>query len=161
MYTPNLVSILFYDQPLSIFKFDDVMPTSRIDKADQNMKNGLVLMSRQENLPIYSWYSLYLLPYFKHDQSVSPLGTFSSILLNCYHGNDDWYKNFDFSFCYVFPRCMPVQSFITIKWQGKKLSVIKSFIFLVSDHLKGSHPYPLTVCLASNECKGGCQRHGS
>ena len=30
MYTPNLVSILFYDQPLSIFKFDDVMPTSRI-----------------------------------------------------------------------------------------------------------------------------------
>ena len=30
MYTSNLVSILFYDQPLSIFKFDDVMPTSRI-----------------------------------------------------------------------------------------------------------------------------------
>ena len=30
MYIPNLVSILFYDQPLSIFKFDDVMPTSRI-----------------------------------------------------------------------------------------------------------------------------------
>ena len=30
MYTPNLVSILFCDQPLSIFKFDDVMPTSRI-----------------------------------------------------------------------------------------------------------------------------------
>ena len=30
MYTPNLVSILFYDRPLSIFKFDDVMPTSRI-----------------------------------------------------------------------------------------------------------------------------------
>ena len=29
MYTPSLVSILFYDQPLSIFKFDDVMPTSR------------------------------------------------------------------------------------------------------------------------------------
>ena len=30
MYTPNLVSILFDDQPLSIFKFDDVMPTLRI-----------------------------------------------------------------------------------------------------------------------------------
>ena len=30
MYTPNLVSILFYDQPLRIFKFDDIMPTSRI-----------------------------------------------------------------------------------------------------------------------------------
>ena len=30
MYTSNLVSILFYDQPLSIFKFDDIMPTSRI-----------------------------------------------------------------------------------------------------------------------------------
>ena len=31
MYTPNLVSILLYHQPLSIFKFDDVMPTSRIE----------------------------------------------------------------------------------------------------------------------------------
>ena len=30
MYTPNLVSILFCGQPLSIFKFDDVMPTSRM-----------------------------------------------------------------------------------------------------------------------------------
>ena len=30
MYTLNLVSILFYDQPLSILKFDDVMPTSII-----------------------------------------------------------------------------------------------------------------------------------
>ena len=32
MYTPNLVSILFYDQLLSIFKFDDVMPTSRMER---------------------------------------------------------------------------------------------------------------------------------
>ena len=27
-------SLLFYDQPLSIFKFDDVMPTSRITVAE-------------------------------------------------------------------------------------------------------------------------------
>ena len=31
---------------------------------------------------------------------------------------------------------MTVQSFITIRWQEKKLSIIKIFEFLVSDHLK-------------------------
>ena len=31
---------------------------------------------------------------------------------------------------------MNVQSFISIKWQGKKLSVTKLFNFFVSDHLK-------------------------
>ena len=34
MYNPNLASILFYDQPLSISNFDDVMPTSRIAIID-------------------------------------------------------------------------------------------------------------------------------
>ena len=52
MYTPNLVSILFYDQPLSIFKFDDIMPTSRILRArvkhsDQGCNAGL-LDAKQE-----------------------------------------------------------------------------------------------------------------
>ena len=34
------------------------------------------------------------------------------------------------------PSSMTVQSFITIKWQEKKLSMIKIFKFFVSDHLK-------------------------
>ena len=71
---------------------------------------------------------------------MSPLGTFQSILSNGYHGNDDRYKNFDFSFGHVFPSSMTAQSFVTIKWQEKKLSMIKIFKFLVSDHLKSLHP---------------------
>ena len=35
----------------------------------------------------------------------------------------------------VFPSSVTVQSFITIKWQEKKLSIITIFKFLVSDHL--------------------------
>ena len=35
----------------------------------------------------------------------------------------------------VFPSSVNVQSFITIKWQEKKLSIITIFKFLVSDHL--------------------------
>ena len=31
MCNPNLVSILFHDQPFSSFEFDDVMPTSRME----------------------------------------------------------------------------------------------------------------------------------
>ena len=64
-----------------------------------------------------------------------PLDTFLSSLLNGYHGNDDRYKNFNFSFGYVFPRSMTVQSFITIKWQEKKLSMIKLLNFLVLTNL--------------------------
>ena len=56
-----------------------------------------------------------------------PLGTFQS---NGYHGNDDRYKIFGFSFGYVFPRSLTVQGFITIKWHKKKLSIIKIFNFL-------------------------------
>ena len=32
-----------------------------------------------------------------------------------YHGNDDRHKNFDFSFCYIFPSSIDVESFPTIK----------------------------------------------
>ena len=64
------------------------------------------------------------------------LRTFYSNLSNGYNGNDDRYKNFDFSFCYVFPSSMSVQNFITIEWQEKKLSMIKIFKVFVSDHLK-------------------------
>ena len=35
----------------------------------------------------------------------------------------------------VFPSSVTVQSFITIKWQETKLSIITIFNFLVSDHL--------------------------
>ena len=106
----------------------------------------------RKNLLIYSWYSLSDL---KHDQKrllripslnvpeMRLSGTFWSILSNGYHGNDDCLKNFNdrlknfnFSFGYVFPSSMTVQSFLTIKWQEKKLSVIKVFKFFVSDHLK-------------------------
>ena len=63
---------------------------------------------------------------------MKPLSTFQSISLNGYHGNDDRHRNFDFSFPYVFPISMTVQSFINIKWQGqeKRPSVIKIFRFL-------------------------------
>ena len=65
----------------------------------------------RKNLWIYSWYSL---PDLKHHQKrfiripsfnfpeMRPLGTFWSILSNGYLGNDDRYKNLDFSFGYVF-----------------------------------------------------------
>ena len=92
---------------------------------------------------IYFWYSL---PDLKHDQKrsisipllnvleVRPLGTFWSFFSNSCHGNDDRQKNFDFSFGYVFPSSINVQSFITIKFQAKKLSMIKISTFFVSDH---------------------------
>ena len=60
-------------------------------------------------------------------------GTFLSILLNGYHGNDNPYKNFSFSFHCVFPGSVNVQSFITISWQETK-AIIKIFNFFVSDH---------------------------
>ena len=40
-----------------------------------------------------------------------------------------------FSSRYVFSSSMTIQSFVTIKWQEKKLSIIKIVKFLVSDHL--------------------------
>ena len=98
-------------------------------------------MSRQENLRIYSWY---FLPDLKHDQKrficipslnvpeMRPSGTFSSVSSNGYQGNDDRKKNCDFSSGHVFPSSMSVQSFITIKGQEKKLSMIKIFKFFVS-----------------------------
>ena len=36
----------------------------------------------------------------------------------------------------MFPNSIAVQSFVTIKWQEKKLSTIKVLKFLVFDHLK-------------------------
>ena len=65
---------------------------------------------RKKNLQIYSSYSL---PDPKHNQKrfiripsvgvpeMRPIDTFQSILSNGYHGNDDLYKNFNFSFGYV------------------------------------------------------------
>ena len=44
MYTPNLVSILFYDPRLSIFKFDDVMPTSRIENYPTSLAHNSVFI---------------------------------------------------------------------------------------------------------------------
>ena len=47
-------------------------------------------------------------------------------------------KNFAFSFDYVFQsRIVTLQSFFTIKWQERKLSIIKIFKFFVSERLKG------------------------
>ena len=97
----------------------------------------------RKNFRFYSWYFLLDL---KHDQKrfirissfnfpeMRLLGTL--ILSNGYHGNDNRYKNSDSSIGYVFPSSMIVQSFIAIKWQEKKLSMIKIIKFFVSDHLK-------------------------
>ena len=76
---------------------------------------------------------------------MKPLGTLLSIISNGSHGNDDRYKRFDFSFSYIFPSSMTVQSFITIKRQGKKSSVIKFFKLFVSDHLNGRNKNP-SIC---------------
>ena len=98
-----------------------------------------------KNLRINSWYSLTVL---KHDQKfliripslnvpqMRSFSTFWSILANGYHGNNDCQKNF--SFGNAFPSSMTVQSFSAIKWQEKKLSMIKIFNFLVFDHLKAN-----------------------
>ena len=48
-------------------------------------------------------------------------------------GNDDHYKNFNFSFHYICPSSIALESFITIKRQEKQLSIIKIFKFFVSD----------------------------
>ena len=61
--------------------------------------------------------------------------TINYILSNGYHNNKDSYKNFDFCLGYVFASSMTVQSFITVKWKEKKLTMIKIFKFFVSDHL--------------------------
>ena len=51
MYTPNLVSILFYDQPLSILKFDDVMPTSRMNDVKTKYISYLYLFQHEMFTP--------------------------------------------------------------------------------------------------------------
>ena len=114
---------------LNIFEdFEDSVIQSL--KSGKTRKSGLVPMSRQEKLT-----NLFLvfLPDLKHNQrrficipslnvpEMRPLGTFQSILSNGHHGNNDHYKNFEFSFGYVLPISITVQSFITIKWQENKL----------------------------------------
>ena len=64
MYTPNLVSILFYDQPLSIFKFDDVMPTSRI------AGNGVLLSKHSLGILYCVLFSLQNTRYLPDDRIV-------------------------------------------------------------------------------------------
>ena len=98
-------------------------------------------MLREKNLRIYAWYSLSDL---KHDQKRSvrfpslivpemrPLGTFWSILSSGYHGNDDRYKNFDFSFGHVFPNSVNVQSFIARKKVTKDQKNFSKFLFLIT-----------------------------
>ena len=135
--------------------------TQRFKKV-KNTKSGLVPMSRQEKLAdlflvflarLETWpkdsYS-----FIKHSRN----GAFRHFLVNLnkctfrhflvnfdnfnklfnlfYHGNGDRHKNFDFSFDYVFPISMTIQSFSTVNWQKKKLSMIEIFNFFVSDHLK-------------------------
>ena len=64
------------------------------------------------------------------------LGTFQSILSNGQHENDNCCNFYNFSFRFIFPSFITVQSFITVMWRGKKLSRIKIFKFFVSDNLK-------------------------
>ena len=130
---------------ICLYIFGDTVIQS-LKSGKKTRKSSLVPMLRQENLRIYSWYSL---PDLKHDQKrFIPIpssnfpemrpskGTFSSILSNGYHGNDDRYKNFDFSFRDVFSGSVTIQSFITINWQEKMSSIIKMFKFFVSNDLK-------------------------
>ena len=101
-------------------------------KIGKTRKSGLVPTLRQKNfadlflvLPdrLKTWSKLFIrIPSLNFPEMRSS-STFWWILCNGYHGKDDHYKNFDFSFSYIFPS---VQSFITTKWQQKKLSIIKS-----------------------------------
>ena len=91
-------------------------------KSGKNMKSDLVLMSRQEKLVDLILVFPSVLEIWQkgfHSYSNVPemrsLGMFWSILSNGYHGNDDRYKNFDFSFGYVFASSIHIQNFITIK----------------------------------------------
>ena len=103
-----------------------VIQSSKVEKYEK-----MASFSRRgrKKLRIYSWYSL---PDSKRDQNcfiripssnlteMRPLGAFlKSILSSGYHGNNDCYKNFNFSFHYIFPSSITVQSFITVKWQEK------------------------------------------
>ena len=47
-------------------------------------------------------------------------------------------EKFQLHFGYVFASSMTVQSFSTIRWQEKNLSMIKIYKFFVSDHLNRS-----------------------
>ena len=109
-------------------------------------KSGLVPVSRQKNLRIYFWYSL---PDLKHDQKhfiriYSFIKRSRNEVLRHFLVNFikplPWKRcteeKFHFSFGCVFASSITVQKFITLKWQDKKLSMIKIFKFFVSDHLK-------------------------
>ena len=51
----------------------------------------------------------------------------------------------DFSFFIVFLSAVTVQNFITIKWQEKKLSIIKIFKVFVPDHLNTNYCIPIQI----------------
>ena len=124
---------------LNIFE-DTVMQSL---KGGKTRKVASFPCRSKKNLRIYSRYSL---PDLKYDQKrfiripslkfleTRPWSTFQLILSNGCHGNDDRYKNIDYSFRYAFPRSITVQKFI--KWQEKKLSVIKIVEFLFLTTLK-------------------------
>ena len=108
-------------------------------KSGKTRKMASFSCRSRKSLRFFSWYSL---PDLKHDQKRSiripslnvPEMSLLALLanfINGYHGNDDCYKNFDFSFGYVFSGSMTVQSFVTIKLQEKKLSVIRIFNFFL------------------------------
>ena len=93
-----------------------------------------------ENTRIYSWYSLPDLKYeqkrFIRTPSSNVLemrlsGTFSQFYQTVTMVTMTRYNNLGFDFGYVFSSSMTVQCFITIKWQEKKLSMIKIFNFFV------------------------------
>ena len=103
-------------------------------KSKYRINSRVIHINYPKALHIAGWYPF---PALKCNQlgfitiSDTPLGTFLSMLSNGYHGNDDCHK-----ICiYVFSSFMTVQSFITIKRQDEKLSIIKNFKFLVSEHL--------------------------
>ena len=102
-------------------------------RSGKTQKSGLVPMSRQEKLA-----DLFLLD-LKYDQKRPRNEAFGHFLVNFIKRlpwKHDRYKNLDFSFGYVVPSSVSVESFIAIKRQEKKLSMIKTFKFFVSDHLE-------------------------
>ena len=125
------------------------------DSVIQSLKNvkirksGLVPMLRQEKLAdlflvfpaiLETWQKVFhLYSFIKHSRNESPLGTFWSIVSNGYYGNNDRYKNFHFSFGYVFIcKFYKYTKFHNHQVTGEKVTNDQNFKFFVSGHLNSN-----------------------
>ena len=108
-------------------------------KSGKTRKSGFVAMSRKKKPAVLfparleTWPKAFHLYFLIKSSRNEAFRHFLVKYIKRLPWKHDRYKNFNFS---VFPSSMNVQSFIIIRWQERKLSMIKIFKCFVSDHLK-------------------------